>query len=375
MKKRVILPIILALTLIVVGCATGQAPETALEEQSIEVDLSWKNAPLTDIATEKTFTIRQFADRKVLVESFGMWNSVGLAQESEIKKLLEEKGEEVVVVSLNTDPHEDAAAIREHLAEYGFNWYFADASEEVALSLIKEFGVPVVNAMSAPIVLVCEDQSARLLPSSVKIARQLLEEIRRGCDVKEEPEEVIDDLPAAVERNDKEAAEPEAATGPAVMHGKTLEQRLEEAYKILSMHDIIGYDQGEKLIASSKEFLDFYFPDIELAYTDPGELYMPKETVPIRYYYSQEADKTFGLDNLGVIIFICDGKLEHVITDKDLNSNKCIVVPIYQMALENPERASAGPSPDGYIIGGTGKEMEGEFSWLQQWLKKFIGRE
>tara|TARA_Y100000034_G_C6559755_1_gene242188 strand:- start:329 stop:472 length:144 start_codon:yes stop_codon:yes gene_type:complete len=47
--------------------------------------------------------------------------------------------------------------------------------------LIDEFGVNVVNAPQAPVILVCKDQSTRLLKRGVKSSSELKEEIKKGC--------------------------------------------------------------------------------------------------------------------------------------------------------------------------------------------------
>ena len=56
-----------------------------------------------------------------------------------------------------------------------------DTPIEVTRALIDEFGVSIVNAPSVPMILVCEDQSARQLPRGVKDVAELKEELARGC--------------------------------------------------------------------------------------------------------------------------------------------------------------------------------------------------
>jgi hypothetical protein len=94
---------------------------------------------------------------------------------------LDQEGDAVVHISINTDPNEDESRVRDHIEKYGFSWYFAIAPIELTNDLRDQFGLRVVNAPSAPVILVCEDQSARFLRSGIKSVDDLLSEIETGC--------------------------------------------------------------------------------------------------------------------------------------------------------------------------------------------------
>jgi thiol-disulfide isomerase/thioredoxin len=135
---------------------------------------------LTDVATGQTFKISDFKGKPVLLESFAVWCPTCLAQQKEIKKVRQSEGDAIIHISLDTDPNEDADKIREHMERNGLDWYFVVSPIELTNALIDEFGLTVVNAPSAPVVLISEDQSARLLRSGVKSADDLLSEIETG---------------------------------------------------------------------------------------------------------------------------------------------------------------------------------------------------
>jgi thiol-disulfide isomerase/thioredoxin len=135
---------------------------------------------LTDVATGQTFKISDFKGKPVLLESFAVWCPTCLAQQKEIKKVKQSEGDAIIHISLDTDPNEDADKIREHMERNGLDWYFVVAPIELTNALIDEFGLAVVNAPSAPVILISEDQSARLLRSGVKSADDLLSEIETG---------------------------------------------------------------------------------------------------------------------------------------------------------------------------------------------------
>ncbi len=162
--------------------AGGCAQQTALTPSVAPPAASaWMDIELTDVATGQTFKISDFKGKPVLLESFAVWCPTCLRQQREIKKVREIAGDAIIHISLDTDPNEDAAKIREHLERNELDWYFVVAPIELTNALIDEFGLAVVNAPSAPVILICEDQSARLLRSGVKSADDLLAEVEKGC--------------------------------------------------------------------------------------------------------------------------------------------------------------------------------------------------
>jgi hypothetical protein len=74
-----------------------------------------------------------------------------------MEKMIQRGEDDVVHISLDTDPNEDEAKVREHIERNGFGWYFAVAPEELTKALIDEFGLTVVSAPSAPVVFICPD--------------------------------------------------------------------------------------------------------------------------------------------------------------------------------------------------------------------------
>ena len=105
------------------------------------------------------------------------------------KKVQAKVGEELakitedtyVHVSLDTDPNEDEARVRSHLDAYGFDWRFAVADSQMTALLRDAFGLGVLSAPSAPVILVCPDQSAYFLQSGVKSASTLEAEALSQC--------------------------------------------------------------------------------------------------------------------------------------------------------------------------------------------------
>ncbi len=155
----------------------GMAQESE-EGEAASIELpAWADFELVDAITGESFTIADFAGKPILVESFAVWCSICLRQQKEMAKLIELEGESIVHISLDTDPNEDDIAVRLHAEKHGFTWLFAVAPVEMTQALIDAFGLTVVNAPRAPVILIDVDGSARLLRNGVKSAEDLLEEI------------------------------------------------------------------------------------------------------------------------------------------------------------------------------------------------------
>ncbi|MBI2451728.1 redoxin family protein [Candidatus Pacearchaeota archaeon] len=143
---------------------------------------AWVNVELKDVRTGEIFKISDFEGNKVLIESFAVWCPTCTKQQKEIKKLHDEVGDSIVSISLDTDPNEDESKILAHVNENGFEWRYAVSPIEMTQSLLSEFGNSIINAPSAPIVLICEDGNYRKLRGSgSKSVEELKEELKRGC--------------------------------------------------------------------------------------------------------------------------------------------------------------------------------------------------
>jgi hypothetical protein len=140
----------------------------------------WMEIEFKDVKTGENFKITDFEGKKILLESFAVWCPICKQQQDQIK-LMREQDDEVVHISLDTDPNEDEARVLQHVNDHGYDWYYAVSPIEATNSLIEDFGLTIVNAPSAPLVLICEDHSTRFLSSGVKSASQLSGEVETGC--------------------------------------------------------------------------------------------------------------------------------------------------------------------------------------------------
>ena len=138
---------------------------------------NWQEVNLTDVRNGEKFTVADL-EKPVLIETFAVWCTTCTRQQQEIKKLHGEVN--VTSVSLNVDPNEGESKIRNHIRREGFNWRYAISPIQMTNTLRNEYDNTIANPPSAPVVLVCENETRRL-QNGVKPASKLEEEIRKGC--------------------------------------------------------------------------------------------------------------------------------------------------------------------------------------------------
>jgi thiol-disulfide isomerase/thioredoxin len=191
--KKIILIVILVF---IFGCTQTQttgdtldtAPGIALRDEGNSntinsennVDVNWRTAVLEDVNTGEFFSVNDFLGKTVLLESFAVWCPTCTVQQIHIQTLHDEMPE-IITISIDTDTNEDEEIVRSHVNANSFTGRYVVATKAVAQSLVDEFGFGVVNAPSAPVVLVCEDGTSRLMARGLKPLDELKEEIEKGC--------------------------------------------------------------------------------------------------------------------------------------------------------------------------------------------------
>ena len=193
--KRILIPIVVIILITIISIVivfngnierdthkeTIKTPSSSptIEKQQKTETVNWQETTLKDIRTQETYTIKD-SEKVIVLETFAVWCPTCKQQQDQIKKLIEQ-GDKSIHISINTDPNEDASQVIEHANNYNFDWRFAISPIVYTQLLITEFGIKVVNAPSAPVILICEDLTARLLGSGVKDTTELKEEIAKGC--------------------------------------------------------------------------------------------------------------------------------------------------------------------------------------------------
>ena len=96
-------------------------------------------------------------------------------QASEVRNLHELLGhpDDLVSVSLDVDPHEDQASLKEYVEELGFEWHFAVAPLEVARALGNLYSAQYLNPPLSPMLIIDRDGQVHQLGYGKKSAETL----------------------------------------------------------------------------------------------------------------------------------------------------------------------------------------------------------
>lgn len=150
--------------------STDAAAESEPTDAGAQPANAWRTTELTTVRNDETFTVAGF-DQPVVIQSFAVW-CPKCEQQSEALSGVDDS---VTVVGLNTDPNEDAAKVRQHAEDNGFDWRFAVAPAEMTESLIDQFGATVTNAPSTPVIVACQDGDATFMSGSINPAEEILD--------------------------------------------------------------------------------------------------------------------------------------------------------------------------------------------------------
>lgn len=175
MLKRTFLIFLITSMVLITGCTTASNTQNA---ESNEGNIEWMKIELKDIRTQETYKISDFKGKQVFLETFSVYCSSCEDQQEQLRQI---QGEDVISISINTDPAETEENIIKHIEKNNFTWKYSVAPEELTLALLDEFGYIITQSAHAPIVMICEDGSYSLLPTGVKKAADLKEALELGC--------------------------------------------------------------------------------------------------------------------------------------------------------------------------------------------------
>ena len=133
------------------------------------------NYAFTDVTSGETFTINDMQGKVIVVEDMAQWCPTCLSQQKQIKAFLEQMGmpADLVVISLDIDPNENAATLKDYVATNGFGWHYAVAPADVTREISDKFGVQFLNPPSTPMFIIDSHGEVHLLPFGVKSADDL----------------------------------------------------------------------------------------------------------------------------------------------------------------------------------------------------------
>jgi cytochrome oxidase Cu insertion factor (SCO1/SenC/PrrC family) len=176
--------IILVFALVLSACTPAQQTSSTLEPKSTTASVTatsnfsdWVNIQMTDVRTGETFTINDFAGKVVLIETMAQWCPNCLFQQGETRKMSDQLGnpEDLVLISLDVDLHEDEATLKKYTEDFGFEWHFAVASLEVSRALGNLYNAEYLNPPLDPMLLIDRQGNAHQLEYGLKEADKLQE--------------------------------------------------------------------------------------------------------------------------------------------------------------------------------------------------------
>jgi thiol-disulfide isomerase/thioredoxin len=152
--------------------------ETPSPESMMELPV-WFQASLTNVNDGTAFVINDFAGKVVLVETMAVWCPTCKRQQDQINSLHNEIGmnPDLVTISLDIDPNENATMLQTYAADNGFDWIYAVAPKDVAHDIGSLYGDQFLNPPSTPMLIIDRNGEAHPLPFGVKSADDLMKAI------------------------------------------------------------------------------------------------------------------------------------------------------------------------------------------------------
>lgn len=164
----------------------SQEDSKSISQEPLDSDtLNWMQIELKDLNTQETYTINSLNNqgKPILIESFAVWCPICLKQQNYIKELHAQQGysqEELISINLGTDPNEDESQILQYANENDFDWIYSVSPVEMTQSLVAQFGPGIVNAPSAPIIIVCPDKTSfKVSKNGAKDVEDLQQELAK----------------------------------------------------------------------------------------------------------------------------------------------------------------------------------------------------
>ncbi|MEZ4644929.1 MAG: TlpA disulfide reductase family protein [Chloroflexota bacterium] len=174
MKKSLRFYLVLSLGIFIL-CACKSAEDA----QDTATTPDWFNVELTDVQTDETFTMNDYAGKVVLLETMAVWCPTCILQAAYIYKLHDLLGhpDDLISVSLDVDLNEDTADLKQYTAEYGFDWHFAIAPLEIDRALGNLYSAQYLNPPLAPMLIIDRQGNVHLLPYGLKDTETLQEAV------------------------------------------------------------------------------------------------------------------------------------------------------------------------------------------------------
>ena len=134
---------------------------------------SWFLEPMVDVNTGKSFRISDFSGQVILIDTMATWCPTCQGEMSQVQQLPDMLGasaSQLVRISLDVDPNEDATILKKYAAANKFDWYIAIAPTTVGEFLSKNYDVDYLNPPLQPMLVIDKSGGVYGLPFGIKSA-------------------------------------------------------------------------------------------------------------------------------------------------------------------------------------------------------------
>jgi thiol-disulfide isomerase/thioredoxin len=140
------------------GNPTESKPVAATEAQptnTAEADPAWVTMDLTDVKTGKVFKISDFKGKVIMIESMAIWCPNCLREGKHMKELQTIYGrDDLVVVTLDIDLHEDPDMLKSYAQQNGFDWAFVVAPLPMMRDIGNLYGARFMDPTLSPTLVI-----------------------------------------------------------------------------------------------------------------------------------------------------------------------------------------------------------------------------
>lgn len=141
-----------------IGGDASAPPASAPVASEVPALEAWRTAELTDVRSGDAFSIADLSGSLVVIEPMAIWCSNCAAQQREARAALAAMaGEDIVYISLDIDPSENAKDLAAYAEDRGFDWRFVVAGRDVSRVFAQAFGDQVLSPPSTPSIIIRPD--------------------------------------------------------------------------------------------------------------------------------------------------------------------------------------------------------------------------
>lgn len=134
---------------------------------------AWFNVEMTDVTTGKSFRISDFTGKVVLLDTMAVWCPTcqgEMSQVAQLPAMIGPASSDLVRISLDVDPNEDATILRKFAATNKFDWIIAVAPIEVGRFLATHYDEQFLNPPTQPMLFIDKTGGVYGLPFGIKSA-------------------------------------------------------------------------------------------------------------------------------------------------------------------------------------------------------------